>query len=667
MVPAHIVQLDRLPMNRNGKVDRGKLPRPEITGKTAGPLAPRNPKEERIVRAWETVLGHRGFGLYDSFFDIGGDSLSAIGLLADLSDTYDISASDLFAHTTIADQAASFQEAEIGRSARLLGLKDMVRPPDEDASYEEQVAAYDAACKRDEDLDTETVQEPEHVLLTGATGTLGVYLVRELLQHTRSRITAIVRGKDDQEAKKRLAGHYLERFKRSLNEDGHHRVEVLAGDLSKGDFGLSQEALARLTAEVDAILHSAALTSHYGDWEIFEAANVTSVANLVALARTGRAKTIHHVSTTSIGAGQIEGRARVLFTEFDVDLGQESGNLYVRSKLQAEKLLEQCREEGLSVNVYRAGNITCDSQTGVFQSNVEDNGFYQQLRSYVNLGAAPDTTDTRNMSYVDQSAKAIVTAMTRPGLAGQTLHIHNPHVLSLSSALEDEALGLRLERMPFEEFVEFVAHHAGCTGFDTYIERLLVHLGWQDWLSNPGKTATDIRVERSAALFKRCGFSWKHPVPEDLALFVNKALEDRVEALRTLPGFRLLDKETLEAMAARVQPAHYQEAELIQQENRPQEQMSLLMDGMVETYRHSVQGWIGTVRVDGVGACFGEGSVLDGDKADNSVEALDQTHIYHFSMADMRRLIENHPRLGMVLLKLSGQKKNRAEGLFVAM
>ncbi len=67
MVPAHVVQLEKLPLNRNGKVDRAKLPRPEITGPATGPLEPRNHKEERVAKAWEKVLGHRGFGLYDSF------------------------------------------------------------------------------------------------------------------------------------------------------------------------------------------------------------------------------------------------------------------------------------------------------------------------------------------------------------------------------------------------------------------------------------------------------------------------------------------------------------------------------------------------------------------------------------------------------------------------
>ncbi|WP_419784269.1 amino acid adenylation domain-containing protein [Maridesulfovibrio sp.] len=666
MVPAHVVQLEKLPLNRNGKVDRAKLPRPEITGPATGPLEPRNHKEERVAKAWEKVLGHRGFGLYDSFFDIGGDSLSAIGLLAELSDSYDISASDLFAHTTVADQAASFREAEVGRSARLLRLKELVKTPPEDDFINDQIAAYDAACEQDRELDTETVREPEHLFLTGATGTLGIYLLRELLQSTAAKVTAIVRAADDRAAHKRLADFYLERFGCSLEDVGGERVEILAGDLGREDFGLSDESFERLSGEVDAILHSAALTSHYGDWEVFETANVTSVENLVAFARRGREKTIHHISTTSIGSGDVEGRSRILFTEFDVDLGQKPKNLYVRSKLEAEILLEKYRAEGLAINVYRAGNITCDSQTGVFQSNVEDNAFYQQLRCYVNLGAAPDLTDTRNMSYVDQSAQAIVAALIRPGVSGQTFHIHNPQLMSLSKALGDESLGLRMERMSFEKFIEFVARHAGCEGFDTYVERLLVHLGWQDWLTNSGSTSAQVRVDRSAELLGRCGFVWKEPCPQDLSLFVKKALEDRVADLRKT-SFNLLDGDTLEAVAARVKPAYYAENGLIQQEDSELEQVSLVMDGMVEVYRNSALGWVGTVRVDGSGACFGEGGVLDGGKSGNSVEAMDPSFVYHFSMEDMRKLITDHPQLGMILLKLSSGKRDRAERLFVSM
>ncbi|MFP4035427.1 MAG: amino acid adenylation domain-containing protein, partial [Desulfovermiculus sp.] len=72
MLPSYMVQMENLPLNPNGKVDRGKLPRPEISSSRSGPLAPRNAKERHIAKAWTTVLGHSGFGLYDSFFEVGG-------------------------------------------------------------------------------------------------------------------------------------------------------------------------------------------------------------------------------------------------------------------------------------------------------------------------------------------------------------------------------------------------------------------------------------------------------------------------------------------------------------------------------------------------------------------------------------------------------------------
>ena len=666
MVPAYFVQLDKMTLNPNGKVDRGKLPRPEITSSVTGPLEPRNPQEVRIAQAWERVLGHKGFGLFDSFYDIGGDSLSAITLLADLSETFDISASDLFSHTTIADQASHFCEAEIGRSARLLNLKKLSGKPKEDAAFQLQIQGYDQACQTDAALDTESVKAFDHVLLTGGTGTLGIYLLRELLHTTGAHITAIVRGHDDKAAYQRLADHYQDRFGRDLKEESGERVEVLTGDLSIQDFGMDEAVYDRLECDVDTILHSAALTSHYGEWNVFVAANITSVENLSAFARKGRPKSLHHISTTSIGSGKIEERYQALFTEFDVDIGQEPRNLYVRSKLQAEVVLQRLRDEGLPVNIYRAGNIACDSETGVFQRNVDDNAFYQQIRAYINLGVAPALTDVRNISYVDQSAKAIVTLMTRPGLAGQTFHIHNPQLLSLSEALSSQELGLRVDQLPFDDFVDFFAAHAGCPGFDEYIERLLLHLGWQDWLSDPSSTNTVIRVERTASLLERCGFTWKSPEPVDLRLFVEHALQDRAQKLAAIPGFSLLDDEARTDIAARIKPEHFGETTLLQQEKTPVDGIRFVVEGMVETYRHNTNGWIGTVRVGGPGSCMGEEAVIEDAHAINSVESLDDIFVFQLRPEDIRELNSRHPQLGLALLKLANMKTDQAERLFVA-
>jgi len=318
------------------------------------------------------------------------------------------------------------------------------------------------------------------------------------------------------------------------------------------------------------------------------------------------------------------------------------------------------------VNVYRAGNIACDSETGIFQRNVEDNAFYQQIRAYVNLGAAPDLTDVRNISYVDQSARAIVTLMTRPGLAGQTFHIHNPKLLSLSEALSAPDLDLRLDRLPFNDFIDFFAEHAGCPGFDEYVERMLLHLGWQDWLSTPTRTGTVTRVERSAAILERCGFVWKQPQPADLRLFVKHALRDRTERLAAIPGFSSLNNDTLTAIAGRVKPEYYPEGALLQREKSTVDGVRVVMEGMVETYRHNINGWVGTVRVGGPGSCTGEEAVLEDGLAINSVESLDDSYGFQLSLEDVRRLTMHHPRLGLALLKLANMKTDQAERLFVA-
>ena len=666
MIPSYVVQLESMPLNPNGKIDRGKLPRPEITSGGSGPLEPRNPKESRIASAWSSVLGHRGFGLLDSFFEVGGDSLKAISLLADLSETFDISASDVFAYTSIAEQAENFQEAEVGRCARLLRLKSLASPPDPDPHVQEEEQRYQQALQKDSGLDTQTVAFPEHVLLTGASGTLGVYLLHELLESTPAKVSAIVRARDPEEAYQRLADPYREHFQKELSRQAGDRLQVLSGDLSQASLGLQEGVGSQLEREVDAILHSAALTSHYGDWESFQAANIASVQNLIDFARRGQTKSLHNVSTTSIGAGRVQGRSQVVFTEFDLDMGQEAGNYYVRSKLEAEKLLQRAREQGMEVNIYRAGNITCDSNTGMFQSNVEDNAFFQQLRAYVNLGAAPDKLDSRNMTYVDQSARAIVELISRPGLRGETFHVQNPHQLSLSRALTDDSLGLRLSRLAFEEFVEFLSQHAAHTGFQDYIERLLLHLGWQEWLADPGKTATFIRVDRTAKILERLGFTWKEPSALDLKRFVTRALQDRVDMLRDTAGFRHLAEEGLLDLAANLRPESFAAERTLQQENRPVDGIRFVLDGMVETYRHSASGWIGTVRVGGPGSCVGEEAVPEDSQAINSVESLGDVFALQIPPVELRKQIRKHPDLGMALLKNATVKVNQAERLFVA-
>jgi amino acid adenylation domain-containing protein len=83
MVPAHLVVLDRFPLNASGKIDRRALPRPDRRGTGAsGASALEGETERALAGIWEEVLGAHGVGATDDFFDLGGHSLKITKLVA---------------------------------------------------------------------------------------------------------------------------------------------------------------------------------------------------------------------------------------------------------------------------------------------------------------------------------------------------------------------------------------------------------------------------------------------------------------------------------------------------------------------------------------------------------------------------------------------------------
>jgi amino acid adenylation domain-containing protein/non-ribosomal peptide synthase protein (TIGR01720 family) len=108
MVPAVFVEIDQIPLTRNGKLDRRALPAPEATA-TSGYVAPRTETERTIADVWARTLGVERVGVEDNFFELGGDSIVSIRITSELRAALDVEVSPraLFSTPTVAGLAAS--------------------------------------------------------------------------------------------------------------------------------------------------------------------------------------------------------------------------------------------------------------------------------------------------------------------------------------------------------------------------------------------------------------------------------------------------------------------------------------------------------------------------------------------------------------------------------
>ncbi|MCB9442240.1 MAG: methyltransferase [Mycolicibacterium sp.] len=121
MVPATIVAMESLPLTVNGKLDRRALPAPQFVS-TAAYRVPRDEREEKLVELFSEILEVNRVGIDDSFFDLGGHSLSAMRLLARIRLEFgaDIAIQLLFETPTVAQIAERIDTAGVVEDAALL-------------------------------------------------------------------------------------------------------------------------------------------------------------------------------------------------------------------------------------------------------------------------------------------------------------------------------------------------------------------------------------------------------------------------------------------------------------------------------------------------------------------------------------------------------------------
>ncbi len=106
MVPSRFVTMEAIPLTANGKVDREVLPMPEEEQTNSEAVAPRNSNEKILATIWKQVLGVKKVGIYDNFFEIGGDSILSIQIISQASQVgLKLTPKQMFECPTIAELA----------------------------------------------------------------------------------------------------------------------------------------------------------------------------------------------------------------------------------------------------------------------------------------------------------------------------------------------------------------------------------------------------------------------------------------------------------------------------------------------------------------------------------------------------------------------------------
>ncbi|MBD2871907.1 thioester reductase domain-containing protein [Paenibacillus arenilitoris] len=487
-------------------------------------------KEQDVAAVWQKILGLKVVNIHEDFFDLGGDSFIAIQFVSKLHETYQVALNDLFTYRTIHQLAKNIKEQSDSPEAKLEKLKKS-SPSRAAISAEmqrfiqEEANKYEAQYKELERVDLTQVKHYANILLTGATGYLGIHLLHDLLKESNGRLHVLVRGKTQAEAEARLADKWKYYFGFALFD--RNRVTVVNGDLLYDRFGLTDEQYDSLAQTIDCIIHSAATVKHYGHYSEFEELNVNGTKRMIRFAQEHQPKDFNFISTTAVSKGSIQNRKCVVFTEYDHDIGQEVGHPYGESKLAAEKLIVEARSQGLNGNIFRVGNIMGHSETGRFQENIEDNGLYTIIQSMAKMGIFPDSSQGEiDFTYIDYVSRSICLLYNREHLKSETYHLMNRDKTSFCELGEAaKASGLAVTMAPYEQFIDFMSDNYTDERLGPYIHNLLLHFGFFEEREEEARAHFVMLSDKTEWLLKPFGLVWRRPNQEQLKKVLDHCIE----------------------------------------------------------------------------------------------------------------------------------------------
>lgn len=416
-------------------------------------------QSREAIQAWLVSQISRQLKVNSQTIDIqkpltsyGLDSVKAVSIVAELENELKrrLSPTLLYDYSSIDELSRCLvEESDVGNSTDTLYTGNVNIYAE---AYLEPTICSDISF-------VETVAEPASIFLTGATGFLGAFLLKEFLEQTLANVYCLVRASNADLGKKRIQKN-LESYG-LWHENFSARIITVVGDLSQPQLGLSRKEFQRMASEIDIIYHSAAWLNFIYPYSALKSTNVLGTQEVLRLASQIKIKPVHYVSTVAVF--ESAAYAEKIVTESDQPTRIEGMHLgYSQSKWIAEGLVMTARDRGLPVCIYRSPLISGHSQTGAWYT---DDFICRLIKGCIQMGSTPNLDYVFDMSPVDYVSRAIVYLSRQRQASGQTFHLMNPHSLHWSQFFDwINSFGYPIQNIPYEKWqaqLSNTVHSAG--------------------------------------------------------------------------------------------------------------------------------------------------------------------------------------------------------------
>ena len=465
MVPGVLMQLDALPLTANGKIDKKALPEPALQVEEGDKKVAATDLQKTICELFAKALGRKTIGADENFFEIGGTSLAAskVAMAAYLK-KLPIVYADIFKYPT----AEKLEAYILSQSGKLPAPPVKTATPVKKAQPQKISTPVEysgnsflsalfqiekaLAHNRVEYVDRIHHEGLGDVLLTGATGFLGIHVLYDLLENTTSKIYCFIRKGKAPSVQARLKNMFVYYFESKLDKIFDERVIAIDGDITNVE---SVNALVKYPFKT--VINCAACVKHFAAGDILTRINVEGVANLINLCMNKPARLIQ-ISTVSIAGDNVDRKLLpgTKLAEKDFYIGQEvTSNKYVYSKFQAEEIILTAVGQGkLDAKIIRVGNLMSRFSDGEFQINFMTNAFMRDLRSYAVIGKFPVSLmdEPTEFSPIDETAHMIVT-LADTNAEFTVFHAVNSHRVQMGDVLQAmNDYGIKVDVVTDDEF-----------------------------------------------------------------------------------------------------------------------------------------------------------------------------------------------------------------------